>query len=552
MADGLVMVAPATLIRIFFLLLYLPVCLITFRWLLPSLSSTWRRLATILLAAQLFVILVSLERQPSSSFEFWLWHLDREWNIPSTLASLQLALAGTAAVAAAALAKSRGAPYRLYLLAIGLLFLFLARDEYANIHEMVPHWERYYAALGAVLLATTLALAWRSPRQRWRWHGCFLAGLAISGIGSVAFEAERQICGSYSILRLDPCLDMYKIEEPLEFAGIWLVFVALLGHFSAVSPAPSRRVRFALFAWLLFWLFLLFQSGAILPITSQAVSKPAAVDFESGMRLRAYRIEGGEDDLSVHLFLSSRAWEDGAYGYSIHLIDQASGRSVASQDTFLHQRLEFLLSPGYQPVYRQWSKLTIPPDANRNRALWIALTLWREQGGEYLAQNVTASDHRLLSDSQVILDEFALKGESRQRAISPIAVFENGFALEQVEMPAFVTAGQTIDLTFSWHSSAEGTTNLAQFLHFVHADTAAQWGHDQQPLGPRLPTRLWYSGLSASETWGIPLLADLSSGEYQVFTGLYRISDQERVPASDARGTPIADARVPLGNIIVE
>ena len=552
MADGLLMVDPVTLHRIFLLLLYLPVCLITFRWLFPRLSSVSRQLATILLAAQLCVILVSLELQPSSSFEFWLWHLDREWNIPSTLASLQLALAGATAVAAASLATQRRAPYRLYLLAIGLLFLFLARDEYANLHEMVPHWERYYAALGAILVVTTLALAWRSPRQHWRWHGCFLAGLAMSGIGAVAFETERQICGNWGILQVNPCLDMYTIEEPLEFVGIWLVFVALLGHFSAVSPAPSRRIRLALFAWPLIWLLLLFQSGAILPITSQAVAKPAAVDFESGMRLRAYRIEGGSDDLAIHLFLSSRAWDDGTYGYSIHLIDQASGRSVSSQDTFLHRRLEFLLSPGYLPVYRQWSMLTIPPDANRNRALWIALTLWREQGGEYLSQPVIASDHRRLSDTQVILDEFALQAESRQRSTSPIAVFENGFALEHVDMPAQVIAGQTMDVTFSWYSSVEETTDLAQFLHFVHDDSAAQWGHDQQPLGPRLPTRLWYSGLSASETWHIPLLADLSSGEYQVYTGLYRISDQERVPASDAQGAPFVDARVPLGRLVVE
>lgn len=552
MAAGLVMVAPATLIRIFLLLLYLPVCLITFRRLLPSLSYTSRQLATIFLAAQIFVILVSVERQPSSSFEYWLWHLDREWNIPSTLASLQLALAGATAVAAASLARQRRAPYRLYLLATGLVFLFLARDEYANIHEMVMHWERYYVALGAVLVATTLALAWRSPRQRWKWHGCFLAGLAISGIGAVAFEAEREICGNWIVLNVDPCLHLYSIEEPLEFAGIWLVFVALLGHFSAVSPAPSRRVRLALFAWPLIWLLLLFQSAAILPITLQAVSKRAAVDFESGPRLRAYRIEEGTDDLAVHLFLSARAWEAGRYGYSIHLIDQASGRSVASHDTTMHQRLEFLLAPGYQPVYRQWSMLTIPPDANRNRALWIALTLWREKGGEYLSQNVIASDHRLLSDTQVILDEFALKGEPRQRATSPIAVFENGFALEDLDMPAKVAAGQTMDVAFSWHSSAEGTTNLAQFLHFVHAETAAQWGYDQQPLGPRLPTRLWYSGLSASETWQIPLWADLSSGEYRVYTGLYRVSDMERVAVSDAQGTPFGDARLPLGRLIVE
>lgn len=68
----------------------------------------------------------------------------------------------------------------------------------------------------------------------------------------------------------------------------------------------------------------------------------------------------------------------------------------------------------------------------------------------------------------------------------------------------------------------------------------------------RLPSRLWYSGLVDSETWRVPLPADLAPGRYKVYTGLYRARDRERDTASDVNGAPFIDARVPLGTLIVE
>ena len=441
--GGSVVIPPQTLIRAFLLLFYIPLCFIVFRWLVPRLSQVSRRLAAIALAAQLIVIVVSLERQPTSSFEYWLWHLDREWNIPSTLASIQLALAGAVAMAVAWLASERRPRERLYLLAIGLLFLILARDEYGNLHEMIPDWERLYAALGAALVVTTLFVAWRGSRRHWIWHGCFLAGLAFSGIGALAFEAERQFCGFGDVLIVEPCLEMYFIEESMEFAGIWLALVALLGQLSISSPAPIRRVRIALYAWPVIWLLVLLPSGSILPITSQAIARSAAIEFESGWGLQGYRIEGDENDYSAHLFMSSRAWEDSAIGYSIHLVDQVSGNSIVSHDTYIHQRLEFLLAPGYLPVYRQWSRLTVPPAAVPNRALWITLALWRAEGDAFLPLPVIASDHQQLNETQVILEEFVLQAAATRRSFAPVALFENGFALERVRLPESAHAGQS-------------------------------------------------------------------------------------------------------------
>ena len=71
-------------------------------------------------------------------------------------------------------------------------------------------------------------------------------------------------------------------------------------------------------------------------------------------------------------------------------------------------------------------------------------------------------------------------------------------------------------------------------------------------LGDRLPTRLWYKGLADSEVWQAPLPADLAPGRYEVFTGLYRTRDLERVPASDMDGKPWLDGRVLLGSLVLE
>ena len=135
---------------------------------------------------------------------------------------------------------------------------------------------------------------------------------------------------------------------------------------------------------------------------------------------------------------------------------------------------------------------------------------------------------------------------------SPAALFDNGFSLDAVTMPETARAGEHLNLKFTWRSDSQGLEDHAQFLHLGHAESGEWFVYDQQPLGARLPSRLWYSGLADSEVWSVPLPADLAPGRYEVFTGLYRARDKERVPTTDADGVPWLDNRVTLGNLIVE
>ncbi len=535
-----------------YILLFVPTVLIAYRWLMPGLSMAGKRLASLMLAAQIFVIGMALLNQPSTSFETWLWHLDREWNIPSTLAALQLSLVGFAALLRAILTRSSSAWHSLYFAGVGLVFLFLSYDEYAMGHESIIGWQENYMALGAVLALLTLALAARSPRRGWRWHAAFLAGLGLSAVGALVVEAPSKY--NISFIAYGPY--RHWLEESLEFLGVWLALVAILGHLSALAPLP-RFWRRAYTALSLLWLLLLALGGVIIPISAYAGrSTPADVAYDTDVRLLGYRLEDNQRHL--HLFMSAGRWDFfgrglSGLGYSVQLLDQVDGGSVLGRDAYSHQRF-FLLAPGYAPVYRQWIDLGQLERLPANRAYWLVLTLWRDDNEGYARLGILGSDLDLLSEDQAILGEVLVPADTPEAspAGAPLARFENGFALDAVEMPPLARAGEALPIHFFWRSDVDADEDHAQFLHLGHAESGEWWVYDQQPLGPRLPTRLWYSGLADSELWQAPLPADLAPGRYNIFTGLYRARDRERVTATGAEGGAFLDARVPLGSLLIE
>lgn len=55
--------------------------------------------------------------------------------------------------------------------------------------------------------------------------------------------------------------------------------------------------------------------------------------------------------------------------------------------------------------------------------------------------------------------------------------------------------------------------------------------------------------MSDSEEWQVPLPADMAPGHYVVYTGLYRVSDLQRLPARAADGSHYTDNRIPPGSL---
>ena len=73
-------------------MLYGLLWLFAYRLIMPRLTPAARRLAILMLLAQIAVIAVSVEFRAEWGLDDWLWDLNQDWNIPSVVASTQLAL----------------------------------------------------------------------------------------------------------------------------------------------------------------------------------------------------------------------------------------------------------------------------------------------------------------------------------------------------------------------------------------------------------------------------------------------------------------------------
>ena len=248
MQSAELFVSVATVNRLFVLVVYLAAGLTCYWWLYPRLLPSAQWMASGMLAAQVLVIVLSLEVPPYSFFESWHWYLDQERNIPSTLASTQLAVVAVVALVTAVLVRRRSAWHGLYLSGTGLLFLYIALDDYFNLRSFIPNWQLFYLILGATLVLATLILAARSCRRTGIWSICFLTGLALVATGGLVFDNLPNACGNLGFLRIDGCLRFKAIlDEILEFAGGWLTLVAILGYFSDAVPTARPRAQLALF-----------------------------------------------------------------------------------------------------------------------------------------------------------------------------------------------------------------------------------------------------------------------------------------------------------------
>ena len=400
-----------TLIRLSVFVLYALVGVVCWRKFFPRLSPMARRLASILFVAQLFVIAMALRDEPASLLDRWLWDVHEEGNIPTMLASAQLALAAGAALLRAWLARARPTGERAYFLALGAVLAFVARDEYISLHEQIDNWERYYIAVGLALAAATGLVAGRAPRQQRVEYVCLLTGLGMSAVGAIAFEANPLFCDRWDFLPLDGCVWAAHYEESLELLGIWLALIGLLSLLSAQPGAAHAHIRLSLFALPPLWILLLLSNAWLPRLELALLAQPADASYESGLRLLGYRVEGGKDGVAVWLYVGAQSQDYYGVGYSIQLVDRVSDAVYASAHAQADAPVGFLITPDYNHIYRQGLNVSLPRDIATDGTVLVALRLWRERDGERIDQEAVASDLELLDDSQVALRELVLSAD---------------------------------------------------------------------------------------------------------------------------------------------
>ena len=560
MIDTGAVVSTQTIVSVVLVLLYAPVGIIAFWRIMPRLCRPAVRVAIFMLIAQLLVTFLSMANQPDSVYDRWLWTFsswewnESEWNIPATLASTQLALIAGVAFMSAFFNWRHSKLDRWYFVAVGVVFVYLSIDEYFALHENIRNWGNYYTLLGASIAAATILVAVHTPRAARLWHILLLVGLATSATGAMVFDVNPIGCGYVLGLPIEGCLYSSYIEEGLEFIGVWLALVAILGLLCHSAPGLPRPARYVLYALPALWIFLLLLQSLAPRLEVALTAERTEVLIESGVRLRGIHVDSDSDyPVRARVYASAKQADYLGLGYSLHLVDQITGESLAGQNEWANrQHGVWLFGPNYSPVFGQHMEVRAGPATPTNRAHWIVLSLWRKRDDEFVRLRATSSDLPLLDDTQLILGESVFPAPSAPPKSPLLASFDNGFALQDVDMPKGANAGETLVITFAWRAHAASEVDAIQFLHLGHEETGEWFVYDQHPLGVRLPTRLWYSGLSDSETWRVPLPDDLALGRYAAFTGLYRVDDQERLPVSDAAGTPWLDNRVALGTIVID
>jgi len=370
------------------ILIYAAAVITVYRRLIPGLPSEFARLPLLLLVAQALVFIGHFLVPQSWTFVYWLFHPDKELNIPSLLSSTQLALVSGAALAIAWLHSSRPPRQRLYFFALGLLFLFLAWEEYTEAFKFGAFafsssisWHTFSWTIGIVFAALTAWAALRSSRSARSWHLCFLAGFALVGVAGIVIDDVQLDCAGSIFAGADGCLKRYILDESMEFLGAWLALVGLLGHFTALRPPLSLWLRRLLQLLPLFWVAALIHRPVFLTLEGRFSAQPASVQFESstlkhGIHLNGYRIERNDGAVALELITYAKRNAHFDRGFSAHLVDQVSAKSVASGDKFWAPEAGAKFGPGSLRAYRSRIEMEIPPESATNRALWLALTLW--------------------------------------------------------------------------------------------------------------------------------------------------------------------------------
>ena len=191
-----------------------------------------------------------------------LFDLDAEANVPTFFSVLQLATAALLLNMIGRQARLRSDPFARLWLGLGAIFLFLAMDELAQIHELLRPaanspmhasgmlyygWVIPYGVLTATVGAIYIRFLLHLPvRTRWL--------MVLSGLIYVGGAAGLEIYGGYLEAHLGPEAAQNSLaylvevffEEGMEMFGIALFIYTLLDHIRStagrvainVGPAP--------------------------------------------------------------------------------------------------------------------------------------------------------------------------------------------------------------------------------------------------------------------------------------------------------------------------
>ncbi len=258
------------------------------------------------------------------------------------------------------------------------------------------------------------------------------------------------------------------------------------------------------------------------------------------------------DHLVYQLYWQALEPIDENYHGFIHLSDSL-GQPLVGED--------HLPGSGFKPpalwdlYYLQTDTylLRIPAGATSG-VYWPSVGLYDFRSMERLttkdATTQISNDHFRLPPVKVIGPEPA-PPEHRTAITFGDVVSLNGYSLQ---LPASgLQAGDVFTLTLSYQSRTPTPIDYTRFIHLHSPSAGMAAQNDGLPQGGNNPTWSWVPGEIVVDRVQLQVKADAPPGVYGLYTGLYdAAAGGQRLPAQDAHGDPIPDARVMLTEITIQ
>ncbi len=110
--------------------------------------------------------------------------------------------------------------------------------------------------------------------------------------------------------------------------------------------------------------------------------------------------------------------------------------------------------------------------------------------------------------------------------------------------------GQNAELTLYWQGDKPLSEDYSVFVHLRDLAGRKVAQDDGFPSGGTWPTSAWEPGQPVADERSISIPADLAPGKYGLWVGMYRLSDQTRLPMQ-APGREVQDDAILLGEVEV-
>ncbi|NOZ49841.1 MAG: hypothetical protein GXP37_07295 [Chloroflexi bacterium] len=204
----------------------------------------------------------------------------------------------------------------------------------------------------------------------------------------------------------------------------------------------------------------------------------------------------------------------------------------------------------------QWTPGAVLVDSYETYVPWevVAPTLLKLDIGMFDYVSKQAYARRTVSGQDVPLGLATLRILPRRLTVPTPALslqqrFGDAIELLGVDLPADSwRPGDEIDITFYWQTASRLPTDYQLFVQLLDADGHWAAGYDLPAGGIGWPTSAWEPRQPLSQMVTFPLPADLHPGIYTLITGLYRLDDLQRLPASGPR---VSDNALRLGTVTI-